>query len=114
MQLRHVLISAAILVLLPSPPSMATEKLTAVARKLSEPQRKQLYRDGVAAEHRAMGNARKEFPTDARRMAKRETELIVEYQKKVWSPKGITENDFMWIMQEGIDKNWPCPPTPTI
>ena len=89
----------------PKPPAIA-------ATKLSEVQRKKVYWDGVAAEHRAMKEARRQFPGDPVQMSKTEDRLLSQYQKAVWTAHRISEKQFWDIMQEGVDKKWPSPPTP--
>ena len=108
-------------ILLAGVPALGMSSLTgdtkggaAVITRVPEAQRKRIYWDGVAAEHRALIEAHNQFPRDPVRMARLESSLLERYQSKVWKAAGLTSREFLWIVQEGFDKSWPCPPTPSL
>ncbi len=74
---------------------------------LSLQERREVFRQLVAAEDRAMDEAMAECPNDFDRLAELQRTLMSDYKRQVREDYGITEDQQDQIELEGAEQHWP-------
>ena len=88
-----------------------------VVKPLSEATKKQIYWEGFALEHKADREANARYPIDrpgldaktAKAHAVYGDQLIAKYDAQLRKKYGITDDQYIKIVEEGIAKKWPTP-----
>lgn len=76
---------------------------------LSEEKRKQIWKELVLMEDRAMEETIQRYPQDIKKQAEMENRLIDEYKDKLAEEHGLTREQLDEISVEGVEKDWPFP-----
>ena len=100
--------------------SQATVRLptsAATPKPLSEATKKQIYWEGFATEHQAYREANARYPIDRPGLDAKTLkangeygdQLIAKYDAQIRKKYGISDEQYMRIIEEGIAKKWPKP-----
>lgn len=77
----------------------------------NEEQRKQIYKDYVAADDRAWAESEKMYPTNNEanltKWSEKHAELMKKYRAGVRTKYNLTEEQMKEIVKEGFDESWP-------
>jgi len=76
---------------------------------LSEEERKEIWKELVLVEDRAMEEALEEYPEQFEKQAEMEMRLIDDYKNKLSEKYELTREQLQEISVEGVEKDWPFP-----
>lgn len=76
---------------------------------LSEEKRKEIWKELVLIEDRAMEEALEQYPEEFEKQVEMERRLIDEYQNKLAEKYELTREQLQEISVEGVEKDWPFP-----
>ena len=81
------------------------------ATQLPEATKKKIYWEGFDTEHRAVAEAKANYPLPEQFKVRAEYEAkrITEYDAQLMKKYGITRNQYDAIVQEGWTRKWPKP-----
>ncbi|CAN0263622.1 unnamed protein product [Ectocarpus fasciculatus] len=74
---------------------------------LSESERRSIYKQLVAAERRSTQDAERKHPSDLMKKIDYEDVLLKQYQAEIASASGISREQVMEIILEGVMSRWP-------
>ena len=76
---------------------------------LSEEKRKEIWKELILIEDRAMEEALKRYPKELEKQIEMERRLIDERKSKLAEKNGLTHEEIREISIEGLEKDWPFP-----
>lgn len=76
---------------------------------LSEEKRKEIWKELILIEDRAMEEALKRYPKELEKQIEMERRLIDEHKNRLAEENGLTQEEIKRISIEGLEKDWPFP-----